>query len=63
MPEVNKRYLNTLNKIILDWSNSIYEVTNREQSLGVCYYKVKNNEGDKLSRSFYRQELNLVARK
>ena len=45
---------------ILDWSDSIYEITNREQSFGVCYYKVKNKEGDILNRSFYREELNLV---
>ena len=43
-----------------DWSNTIYEITHVEQSLGVCYYRVKNNEGEILSRSFYKEELNLV---
>lgn len=47
----------------LDWSDTIYEVTNREQSFGICYYKVKNKDGDILNRSFYTEELNLVARK
>ena len=31
--------------------------------IGTCYYRVKNNEGDILSRSFYREELNLVSSK
>ena len=44
--------------ILSDWSNTIYEVTNIEQSLGICYFKVKNNDGDILSRSFYKEELN-----
>ena len=47
----------------LDWSDSIYEITHVEQSLGVCYFRVKNNDGDILSRSFYKEELNLVSAK
>ena len=52
-----------MSKIYLDWSDSIYEVINSEKSFGVCYFKVKNKDGDTLSRSFYREELNLVSRK
>lgn len=53
----------TFGNICSDWSNTIYEISHIEQSLGVCYYRVKNNEGDILSRSFYREELNLVSSK
>ena len=49
--------------LLLDWSDSIYQITHVEQSLGVCYYRVKNNDGDILSRSFYKEELNLVVPK
>ena len=32
-----------------------------EQSLGVCYYKVADDAGDALTKTFYNEQLNLVA--
>ena len=32
-----------------------------EQSLGICYYKVADTSGDVLDKSFYNEQLNLVA--
>ena len=51
-----------LNLIICsEWTDEIYTVVQVEQSLGVCYYRVADEDGDALKKSFYNEQLNLVA--
>ena len=44
----------------LNWSKELYQVSEVLNDGEVCYYKVKNSEGQELDRNFYDQELNLV---
>ena len=32
-----------------------------EQSIGTCYYRVADDDGDALKKTFYNEQLNLVA--
>lgn len=47
--------------LISDWSTECYTVQAVHQSFGICYYKIKDSDGKILERTFYNEELNLVA--
>ena len=44
------------------WTDTVYTIVNSEKSLDVCYYSIKNPDGDILERTFYGDELNFVSR-
>ena len=46
----------------LDWTDTIYTIVNAHQSLDICYFTLKNPDGDILDRTFYSDELNFVSR-
>ena len=47
----------------LDWSSELYYIATAQQSSnGVCYYQVRDTEGELLKKTFYKQELNFVVR-
>ena len=50
------------NFFFLDWTNSIYEIVKVERSFDVCYYRVKNSDGEIMDRTFYFDELNFVSK-
>ena len=45
-----------------NWSDEIYTVFKTEKSMGFCLYLLKDNDGNKIDRKFYIQELNFVSR-
>ena len=50
-----------MSNFFIEWSDELYTVVQVEQSLGVCYYKVSDSSDEVLKKSFYNEQLNLVA--
>ena len=46
----------------INWTRELYKISKVLNDGEVCYYKVKDSEGQELDRNFYEQELNLVIR-
>ena len=45
-----------------NWSKEIYRISQVLTDKSVCYYKLENQQGEKLNRFYYHEELNLVIR-
>ena len=45
-----------------NWTKELYEISRVYNDGTVCYYTVKTNEGEPLTRKYYTEELNLVSR-
>lgn len=45
-----------------NWTQELYKISKIESSFGRCWYKVKDETGRELTRIFYKQQLNLIAR-
>ena len=45
-----------------NWSDTVYTIVKSQKSLDICYYTIKNPDGDILNRTFYSDELNFVSR-
>ena len=45
-----------------NWTDTVYTIINSQKSLNICYYTIKNPDGDVLDRTFYEDELNFVSR-
>ena len=46
-----------------NWTKELFEVVGVHNNGNICYYSLKNSEGQPLGRKYYTEELNLVARK
>ena len=62
--KVSKTFSFDISKVIeiLDWTNSIYQIVQVERSFDICYYRIKNSDGEVLDRTFYADELNFVSK-
>ena len=52
-----------MSTFISDWSSELYTVDRAlKSSNGVCYFKVRDIDGELVNRNFYKEELNFVLR-
>lgn len=45
-----------------NWSDEIFTVDQVIKSMGICLFKLRNNQGEILPKKFYISELNFVSR-